>query len=362
MTSRVKGGRQRESAGAFDVIPDWARYQNRLRELLKIAGLEQTAARFRLGAVPTVRVRYNWHPYQAEDRAQFREDSFKPTDRLEVEPREIDVTEEGEAIHRVARPILPAGVEAFATFHVPVTSLGDARDVEPILDAIKARLLDALKNRPTPDEAPDMSAPIPPQCRYLLHAHEDAFRRDLERFRLYQSCLSFREIAVREGKGPANRGKSPRTERSVSDSIKRTYEAIHLRPFPDVRSDRPAPDALSTARTLNEDAYVTGGVVRRKGGGFRHITGPEGADEGEEARDFTELASLLEAASRTLSPIERSILDFTYGRWGKEWQMSPEGIARRAGLSVERVNELKTRAEAKMRKALASAPPEDENG
>ena len=112
---------------------------------------------------------------------------------------------------------------------------------------------------------------------------------------------------------------------------------------------------------MKEGGYVGQGVFRRKDRVLRPVTATESGDQDEEedSSDLPALARRLEAARSTLTLSEQSILDFTSGRYGSELQMSPEEIARRRGLSVERVKEIKARAEAKMRKALESPPPEE---
>ena len=109
-----------------------------------------------------------------------------------------------------------------------------------------------------------------------------------------------------------------------------------------------ARDALAEATTFEERTYVQQGAFRGEDGIIRSAVGPESDDQDDEgASDLKTLARRLEQARNTLTWMERLILN-------SEW--APDALARLTGLSVERVQDLKARAQAKLRESLESPP------
>src|SRR5262245_38953114 len=213
--------------------PDWSPYRSRLAELLKVSGKKEVV----LVQGPVIYPTYNWYPYHAKDRQRIAKETFQATSGvvLDAAPCHTD-PDTGEIILRLAQPTLPSDVAAFVTLRIPVSQL-DERSLPAVIEATKVRLADAMKNRPTADEAPNMALvrPIPPQREFLLRRRDEVFTKDLERFKLYMQGLTFRQIAAIEYKATkgkvissasvAQRGKEMPTERSVSESIHLIYEA-----------------------------------------------------------------------------------------------------------------------------------------
>lgn len=239
-----------------------------------------------------------------EFRADHGPSVFKGTSRraavLDFIEEEIIVDPETEEEHltytRLARCTLPDDVEAFLTVFVPVADFKVGRDIKRVMDPVRRLVREAIAECPTPEEARGMRlverplvltdsigppAPwiafhiavsglqgvngimrefeqafkaalrtarptdsvgiVPPEWRFLLHAQEVTFKRDLEWYRLYQvEGYSVRQIAFLEeqkrlGKPvhdpPPTIGREVQNESGVWESIARIYEAVHGRPL-----------------------------------------------------------------------------------------------------------------------------------
>jgi hypothetical protein len=190
--------------------------------------------------VPEVTAAYNWAPYHAEARAAVRKraGSFGDCRTVELPPGD--------------RPALPVGLPAFVTLRIPVGHLNQW-DVGDIADAIRQLLVEAVKECPTPAEAPGMRGAIPAERTFLVHCREAEFQRDLERYRLSQTRgLQSVQIAYLERAGsrgqqvdmaanPPTVAGTPIPDRireslpgqaSISESLKRIHEALCLEPAP----------------------------------------------------------------------------------------------------------------------------------
>lgn len=176
---------------------------------------------------------FNWAPFTKEIRekvrARFGPDVFTKCNSVDVKNN--------------LEPALPDGMGAVVTLRVPVGQL-TTWDVKPLVRAISRVLREALKNRPTLDEAPRMTRTVPPYRAFLLHCREDEFQRDLERYKLHkqQQALTFRQIAFMEQAKkmghPIDADKIPTTigcevpgERGVAAAVQRIDEAIYFRPY-----------------------------------------------------------------------------------------------------------------------------------
>src|SRR5262249_32278011 len=132
---------------------------------------------------PGLFIRYNWEPYE---RAQ----------RLRVRQREgIGMTRTADAGPRTSC-IMPKGEPAtMAVQGVGVSELNE-RDIALFSQMFQTVLREAIRESPTPKEAPGMDLTVPAPLRFLRHAQDKAFERDVERYRLYTAeGLSFRQIA-----------------------------------------------------------------------------------------------------------------------------------------------------------------------
>lgn len=185
--------------------------------------------------VPEVTAAYNWAPYHAE--ARKGAGSFDDCRSVELPPG--------------ARPALPVGLPAFLTLRIPVGHLNQW-DVGDIADAIRQLLVEAVKECPTPAEAPGMRGAIPAERTFLVHCRENEFQRDLERYRLSQARgLQNVQIAYLEGArfrgqqvdvtDPPTVNGMPIPDRiresipgqaSISESLRRIHEALYLEPAP----------------------------------------------------------------------------------------------------------------------------------
>lgn len=175
---------------------------------------------------------FNWAPFPKEIRekvrTRFGPDVFTSCNSVEVK--------------NSLEPALPDGIGAVVTIRVPVGQL-TTWDISPLIHAIKRVLREALKNRPTLDEAPRMTRTMPPYRAFLLHCREDEFQRDLERYKLHkQQGLTFRQVTfmeqARKMGHPIDADKIPKTigcevpgERGVAAAVQRIDEAIYFRPY-----------------------------------------------------------------------------------------------------------------------------------
>ena len=251
---------------------------------------------------PGLYTAYNWFPFYAEDRRKLTR--FRTTQEIEFDPWPIAVDPDtGESNLLFPGPTLPAGVDAFLTVRLPLIDL-NKRDITRVAGPFRKLLHEVLRNHPTTKEAPAMLMSVPPQRAFLeppsppegehslvtfrvaisgmttrdvgrtvtsfkaalhkaietrftenevsdqvpfvpwpflLHAQDDAFRRDISRYLLYHANgLSVRQIAYLEEHekrgGPVKR--MPRkirrrvaNESGVWESIARIYHAVHRKPL-----------------------------------------------------------------------------------------------------------------------------------
>lgn len=283
---------------------DWSAYLHRLSTILKLAGKEGWRALYYLPKLcvahnwgPVLREEREWL------RNERGPSIFKRTDErdiiteyLEAEPiYDSEYEEEDTAYARLVVPTLPCGVEAFLTVALPVFDL-KKWDIKRIMDRIGRLIREAIVNCPTPQEAPGMLAAdsprilpvhkgswtkfhiaisgmrvrdvgqivrefksalrrvldsqrstpgsagiVPPEWRFLVHAQEAAFMRDIKRYLLYQRHgRSVRQIAYMEehekrGKPvknlPRKIGRKVQNESGVWESVARIYQAVHGKPL-----------------------------------------------------------------------------------------------------------------------------------
>jgi hypothetical protein len=188
--------------------------------------------------VPEVTVGYNWSPYHAEARAAVRKEagSFDDCRSAELPPGDS--------------PALPVGLPAFITFRIPIGHLNQW-DVGGVIDAVQDALVDAMKQCPTPAEAPGMRGAIPAERTFLVHCREAEFQRDLERYRLSQTRglqnvqIAYLERARSRGQQVDVTANPPTVDgtpipdtiresvpglAAISESLKRIHEALYLEP------------------------------------------------------------------------------------------------------------------------------------
>ncbi len=284
---------------------DWSAYLERLSTILEQAGKETWRALYYLPKLyvthnwgPVLREERDWF------RNERGPSTFKRTDKRDIiteykEEELIYDPEYGEEVAHYARlavPTLPDGVEAFLTVALPVFDL-KKWDIKRVMDRVKRLVREAIVDCPTPQEAPgmlladsprvlpvskgswtkfhiaisgmrsrdvgrilsefksalhrvlesrpdsssDVKAIVPPEWRFLLHAQEAAFRRDIQRYLLYQlHGRSVRQIAYleqHEKRGnrvknlPRKIGRKVPNESGVWKSIARIYQAVHGKPL-----------------------------------------------------------------------------------------------------------------------------------
>ena len=192
-----------------------------------------------LAVIPKIEVSYNWAPYTTVRREEIRKAdgsaAFKACSKYEVaDPKE---------------PALPDGIPAFVNIRVPVNQM-KIWGLDDIMNVLGRIVREAIENCPSKEEAPNMMTTIPPQREFLMHARPPVFKKDLLRYKLYtKKYLNFREIAFWEAQKdrgvkcftrdlPSKIKISQTKETSVYESVKRIYEAIHLKPFPRSRRRR----------------------------------------------------------------------------------------------------------------------------
>ena len=284
---------------------DWSAYLKRLGTILEQAGKEDWRALYYLPQPyvahnwgPVLREEREWF------RNERGSSIFKRTDERDIITEYLEAVpiydpehEEEDTIYsRLVVPTLPDGVEAFLTVALPVFDL-KKWDIKRVMDRVKRLVREAIVNCPTLQEAPgmlladsprvlkiskgswtkfhiaisgmrsrdvgrilsefksalhrvlesrpdsssDVKAIVPPEWRFLLHAQEAAFRRDIERYLLYQlHGRSVRQIAYleqHEKRGnrvknlPRKIGRKVPKESGVWESIARIYEAVHRKPL-----------------------------------------------------------------------------------------------------------------------------------
>ncbi len=128
------------------------------------------------------------------------------------------------------------------TIRVPVTQM-KMWGLDETLTGMKHVLQHVIQNAPTQQEAPDMKGHFPSERVWLPHCQDRAFENDLRRYARYaKDMLSPRQIAYleqQEQKGmelkaeaiPKKIRHNVSGESGVSESIKRVFEGIYLRPF-----------------------------------------------------------------------------------------------------------------------------------
>jgi len=364
--------------------PDWGPYHSRLAELLKVSGKKEVV----LVEGPVIYTTYNWYPYYAKDRQRIAHETFQATSGVELDaaPCHTD-PDTGEIILRLAQPTLPSDVAAFVTLRIPVSQL-DERSLPAVIEATKVRLADAMKNRPTADEAPNMALvrPIPPQREFLLRRRDEVFTKDLERFKLYMQGLTFRQIAAIEYKATKGKvissasvarvGKEMPTERSVSESIHLIYEAIYLRPLPEtnpwsgslprqktpsMRAEEPVTpgDALTDAESFKASRHGVPGTFSRRTGSrsFRQVTGLDSGEEQESSEvPRGDRVQAMHRAMARLDSVESAVLVYGASLSGDKAKIH-DAVARRFGLSADRVRVVEAAAQQKIRQYLQEVPP-----
>jgi len=181
---------------------------------------------------PAIRVKFNWIPYEANERNGLLQSQGSSAFAECCDTVAKDET----------KPTLPMLNPAFLTFQIPLTPT-TVWGLDEMVEAIRGVLRDAMKNCPTPKEAPNIVSIIPPQREFLRNVTKPVLDVDIRRYQMYMKHkFNFRQIAYWESKNkptqpmklsaiPSRIKGTVKKESAVSESVKRIYEALYLNKF-----------------------------------------------------------------------------------------------------------------------------------